>query len=392
MPSVPLRRRQAAPRRRSVADVLALLPLVAGIAVFLYAVLTPPAHAGSRPETTITAGPAAGSTVTSLPVTFAFTGTGSWFECSLDAGAWSACTSPRSFSQLANGTRTFRVRAVSSSGVRDRSPASRSFTVSVGTGSGGSTACLRAGAAAVSRITTWRPVGSLPLSDAAAAAKVGPQAERRAGNATPNGFCPAQPQLDAFYAAKDWWGQSLANPGSTFNVLRKYVTGRFTGTTDEIISWAAWKWGIPEDWLRAQYVNESWWRHETLGDRATVSDPLMYPSQARIAGTSDVYESMGLTQVKWRPDGSMHTGTEPLRWQSTAFNVDYQASVVRYYYDDPNGARSNWGNDPGYRSGDPWLSLGGWYSPSPWGNSGQLAYVDRVRQHLAARTWEGARF
>jgi soluble lytic murein transglycosylase-like protein len=35
------------------------------------------------------------------------------------------------------------------------------------------------------------------------------------------------------------------------------VTGNFRGTTDEIIRWAAWKWGIDEDLLRAVAARES---------------------------------------------------------------------------------------------------------------------------------------
>jgi soluble lytic murein transglycosylase-like protein len=31
----------------------------------------------------------------------------------------------------------------------------------------------------------------------------------------------------------------------------------FRGTTDEIIRWAAWKWGIDEDLLRAVAARES---------------------------------------------------------------------------------------------------------------------------------------
>ena len=41
--------------------------------------------------------------------------------------------------------------------------------------------------------------------------------------------------------------------------LYRRVTGNFTGTTDEIIQWAACKWGIDEDIVRAQMAKESWW-------------------------------------------------------------------------------------------------------------------------------------
>lgn len=46
----------------------------------------------------------------------------------------------------------------------------------------------------------------------------------------------------------------------------RYVTGHFTGTTDEVIQWAARKWGFEPDLLRAVGTVESWWRMSTVGD------------------------------------------------------------------------------------------------------------------------------
>ena len=172
------------------------------------------------------------------------------------------------------------------------------------------------------------------------------------------------------------------------NPYYKYVTGNFTGTTDEIIQWVSRKWGIPLDWLRAEYAQESMWKQAALGDMRTVTaaEYAQYPPQARVAGTLKVYDSMGLTQVKWRPDGYAGAGTEPMRWQSTAFNADYQAATIRFYYDNPQGLRSGWG-DATYAPGNGWNALGGWYSSYPWLNAGQLSYISAVQGRLAVRTW-----
>ena len=44
------------------------------------------------------------------------------------------------------------------------------------------------------------------------------------------------------------------------------VSGNFSGTTDEIIQWAACKWGIDTDVVRAQAAQESSWCMTAAGD------------------------------------------------------------------------------------------------------------------------------
>lgn len=223
-----------------------------------------------------------------------------------------------------------------------------------------------------------------PLSDAAAAADVIPTPEIRPVNNIPNHTVPTSAQLQSFHSTIDYWGRPIV----AVNPYYQYVTGNFTGTTDEIIQWGAWKWGIPEDWLRAEYTQESWWKQAALGDRKTVtaSDYAQYPPQARIANSLDVYQSMGLTQVKWSPDGHVGAGTEPMRWTSTAFNVDYQAASIRFLFDNPQGlAAAN--QTTNYLAGNGWNALGGWFSYYPWANAGQMSYINAVQGRLATRTW-----
>jgi parallel beta-helix repeat protein len=85
------------------------------------------------PETTITGGPSEGSTDTDGGVTFSFSSseTGSTFECKLDTAAYSSCTSPKGYGDLANGSHTFAVRATDSSNNVDPTAASRTFNVNV---------------------------------------------------------------------------------------------------------------------------------------------------------------------------------------------------------------------------------------------------------------------
>src|SRR5207253_1284485 len=74
------------------------------------------------PDTLITAGPSQGAIVASASASFSFSGTDNLtpagnltFQCSLDGAAFAACTSPVSYSALAEGSHTFSVRAVDGS-------------------------------------------------------------------------------------------------------------------------------------------------------------------------------------------------------------------------------------------------------------------------------------
>jgi hypothetical protein len=81
------------------------------------------------PATTLVSGPS--GTVTSSDASFRFSANeASTFSCKLDSGSYASCTSPTSYSGLAEGGHTFRVRATDRAGNVDASPAVRSWTVS----------------------------------------------------------------------------------------------------------------------------------------------------------------------------------------------------------------------------------------------------------------------
>ena len=90
----------------------------------------PPEPPGGA-DTTITSGPSGSVSDTTASFGFSSSKPGSTFECSLDGKAFSACTSPKVYSGLANGEHTFRVRAIDTSGKADSSPASRTWTVDI---------------------------------------------------------------------------------------------------------------------------------------------------------------------------------------------------------------------------------------------------------------------
>jgi hypothetical protein len=237
---------------------------------------------------------------------------------------------------------------------------------------------------AAPRVTEWAPPGTRPLPDAEAAALVTPMAEIAPQGAEQNSYVPSRAQLAAFRAARNSAGQTAVE----FNPLLAYVTGRpgdlVDPSTDDLIQWVSHKWGIPTNLIRAQMFVESRWRQDFLGDR-TVLGPewyALYPPQARVPGGGEAYQSMGIAQVKWTPDGAVGAGTEPLRWLSTAFNLDYYAATLRYYYD---GA-CNWCG-PDYSPAQGWKSAGAWYSPEPWDNEGAQAYIRELQQAVGDRAW-----
>ena len=82
------------------------------------------------PDTTLAAtGPS--GTVASSSASFEFSSTeaGASFECKLDTGNWAACSSPKTYSGLSDGSHTFSVRSTDTAGNVDQSPAARTWTV-----------------------------------------------------------------------------------------------------------------------------------------------------------------------------------------------------------------------------------------------------------------------
>ncbi len=80
------------------------------------------------PDTTIGAGPSGAVALASASFTFTAS-EDSTFECSLDSASFTACTSPATFTGLAQGSHTFAVRATDLVGHVDASPATATWTV-----------------------------------------------------------------------------------------------------------------------------------------------------------------------------------------------------------------------------------------------------------------------
>jgi uncharacterized repeat protein (TIGR02543 family) len=81
------------------------------------------------PDTSITAHPDDPSNSADASFSFTSTEAGSTFECQLDGGGFSACTSPQAYTSLSNGAHTFDVRAIDAASNVDPTPASYSWTI-----------------------------------------------------------------------------------------------------------------------------------------------------------------------------------------------------------------------------------------------------------------------
>jgi hypothetical protein len=228
--------------------------------------------------------------------------------------------------------------------------------------------------------TTWRAPGSAPLTDAQAAACVSRSGENRPQNAVQNAKAPTAAELEAFHAARDSSGRTPAEYNRNFAAVTGAAALYGLRSTDDIIEWAAYKWGIPEDLVRGQMVMESGWSMLQQGDPVDWPSPVSqhYPELAVIDADS-VWESLGIAQIRWRHTVPWNPGVEPLRWQSTGFALDYSQALIRYYYD----GLCDWCGE-GYVAGDPHGPYRAYVSGS-W-SEGQ-SYADGVHSTAASKPW-----
>jgi len=201
------------------------------------------------------------------------------------------------------------------------------------------------------------PVGTpLPRSDAYCAARVQHFPERIAANATANRNVP--PAGSNFH----WGPFARSTPGLAANFAK--VTGNFSGTTDEILEWAACKWGWSQNFAKAEAVRESAWHQPEVGDNG---------------------HSFGILQVRASRASSGGTANDawggwPWTAQSTAVDADAQMAYLRACYD----GKVSLGN--GYHAGDAWGCIGSWYS-GHWRDAAALGYISRVQAVLSSQGW-----
>jgi autotransporter family porin len=173
-----------------------------------------------------------------------------------------------------------------------------------------------------------------------------------------------------------------SQPGISFP-LGARADGRFTGTTDEVIQWAACKWGIDEDIVRAQVAKESWWHQNARGDWTSTTSSC----GPTLRGTNPCPESVGLAQVRYL----YHTPAFEGSLVSSAYNLDYTYAVWRDCYEGNATWLNQFERGRDYGRGDVWGCVGLWFS-GRWYTAPATQYIADVQAYLAQRVWEQPSF
>jgi hypothetical protein len=213
----------------------------------------------------------------------------------------------------------------------------------------------------------------LPRGDSYCAANVTASTwEPRADNYAANHQVPG--------AAVQWSNAELGTYWAKWIADRGLVTGNYTGTTNQIIQWAACKWGLDEDLLRAVAVQESDWHESMVGDNCGVAGEASY----------------GLFQIKNAYcSGGSAWGGYPYTATYTGLNADFYGAFIRSCLDDDFYDGGNWlyggqtiaqivaANGLDYAV---WGCVGAWFSGG-WYDAGAKTYIASVQQHLANQDW-----
>jgi hypothetical protein len=256
--------------------------------------------------------------------------------------------------------------------------------------------------------------GSLPSGDTCKGRIHASTWEPRPDNNKRNHVIPDPAAVHAAFAARPRAaGGAYDTRWDTWLLPR--VDGQFTGTTDEIFQWAACKWGLPDELLRAIAVDEStWYQYLTYPSGRAVPNYGSGDVFSAASAASKVYcgfvarfgydyqpdlgsgicpQTFSIVGLKSWQDPAWGTwtdnqnGTFPFNRNSTAFAVDYLGGELRGCYE----GWESWLQGTGtrnYAAGDLWGCVGTWYAGA-WHTSDAASYIDRVRSFQDARPWLG---
>lgn len=330
--------------------------------------------------------PANNATVNGIVTVNATVGPKVWWAKLYIDGGDGPVSPPYSFSwnstTVPNGSHTLTVKAFAEFSSTPLSTSSINVTVSNGSNP--------------TYFSTLPPHASLP-TEQQCASYIQATPETNSGNAVGNTTTPSAAELSSFAAQPFWF---TYGPTSSYSSYTNNVDGNYTGSTDMILRWAACKWGIDENVVRAEAWVESGWTqssptYSTLwppgwGDFQSSYSQCVTPAwNGWVSAIGGCYQSCGILMTK-----VADFNVWPEACAGTAFNADFRMAMARACMD---GNGESWYSSETPSAGYPyypngttdqllWGCMGAWYSGS-WYDSGALWYISAVQSTLASKPW-----
>jgi len=166
--------------------------------------------------------------------------------------------------------------------------------------------------------------------------------------------------------------------------LAPRINGDYTGSTIDILRWAACKWGIDQDIVFAQAAVESWWRQATKGNWGT--DAAACPAGHKLGQDGrpgQCPQSYGVLQNRY----PYEDGGWPGMIRSTAMNADAAYAIWRACFDGYEPWFNTVQRGSRYHAGDAWGCVGAWFA-GRWRTPAALGYIATVRKYLKEKFWQ----
>ncbi|MGC1676685.1 MAG: Ig-like domain-containing protein [Candidatus Binataceae bacterium] len=341
-------------------------------------------------STVVIKSPANDTPVSGTVTVVATVGAGVWWAKLYIDGKGGPVSPPYSFSwnsiTVANGTHVLTVAAFAKGGTTPLSTASINVVVA------NVVVANDNNQASTAYFGTLAPNTALP-TDEQCAAQIAATPETIPGNSASNNFSLTASDLGTFYSEPFWFNYKV--PSYT-----NRVTGAYAGSTDMILRWAACKWGIDEDVMRAEASLESEWtqggptytatNHTGWGDNRRLKSQCETPAwDGWLDSPGECWQSCGIFQ-----DKVFDFNVWPAACQSTAFNADFRMAYQRACMD---GNGPSWfsrdvptAGYPTYPNGNSnqmfWGCMGAWFSGS-WYDADALRYIAQVQNAVVNKLW-----
>jgi hypothetical protein len=238
------------------------------------------------------------------------------------------------------------------------------------------TAAAAATAAKPVFFRTLPPGTRLPSSaHCAALVRRSPDQENKAANKTAN-HRTGQHIKGSFFT-------SSGDSPQAARVIAPRINGDFTGSTQDILRWAACKWGISQNVVFAQAAVESWWQQDTLGDWA--ADAGACPPGHKLGADGrpgQCPQSYGILQNRYPFEKAAWPGIG----RSTAMNADMAYAIWRACYDGYETWLNTVPEPRKYQKGDLWGCVGRWFA-GRWHTAPAQQYIAKVKRYDRERIW-----